>query len=46
VNNIQAIDPRYQGFWKELYNEGITCWMLSRGDPATFFKRKSCSIHL
>jgi len=27
-------------------NHGIACWMLSHGDPATFFKRKSCSKHL
>jgi len=45
VNNIQAIGSKLPGVLKRI-NDGIACWMLSRGDPVMLFKRKSCSKHL
>ena len=54
LENLDAMRD-YQGEWQSSYgskilgvlkriNHGVVCWMLPRGDPATLFKRKSCSI--
>jgi len=51
LENLDAMSD-YQGEYYSSYgskipgvleriNDGIICWMLSRGDPATLFKRKS-----